>query len=118
MKERNKKYKAEGAKRKLGSYDNCQNCGKPYSVKSGLQKYCPDCAPIITRENGNKAKREKAKKQYTTEAKRAEKDKRQKVCIVCGRTFRSNTPTVTCSPECAKEKLRRQQAISDAKRKK
>lgn len=32
--------------RQIGSTDICQRCGKPYIVKGGLQKYCPECAPI------------------------------------------------------------------------
>lgn len=36
-------YRKNGAIRKLGSIDICQNCGEKYTVQSGLQKYCPDC---------------------------------------------------------------------------
>lgn len=105
-KESHYKSKKNGPARKLGEYDKCQNCGKPYIINGPLQKYCPDCAPIVTRENGNRAKREKAKKQYTPEARRAEKDKRQKICVVCGKPFQADLPTVTCSTECSKQHYR------------
>lgn len=36
---------AAGTTRKLGSTDLCENCGKPYTVNSGRQKWCPDCKP-------------------------------------------------------------------------
>lgn len=41
--EREKKYRSGPAKRPLGSYDICENCGEQYIVASGLQKYCPAC---------------------------------------------------------------------------
>ena len=102
-KESHYKSKKNGPARKLGDYDKCQSCGKPYIVNGPLQKYCPDCAPIITRENRNKANRKRARERYDLEAARAERAKRQKVCVVCGKLFRSDHPTVTCSPKCSKQ---------------
>lgn len=49
-----KRYKSE---RPLGSIDQCKICGKDFVVKSGMQKYCPECAPKKYREislTGNK----------------------------------------------------------------
>ena len=43
-KESGRRYKASGAFRPLGSTDICTICGKPYTVNSARQKYCPDCA--------------------------------------------------------------------------
>ena len=46
-----KRRRREGKTRAIGSTDTCARCGRPYTVKSGLQRYCPDCAPIATAEN-------------------------------------------------------------------
>ncbi len=113
--ERNKKYKKNGPERKLGGEDFCQNCGKPYIVNSGRQKYCPECAEIVVRETLNKGKREWIKEHRDPE-KRRENQKERRVCVVCGKNFSSPLPTITCSPECAKEQKRRKQAIADVKR--
>lgn len=43
-KEANRRYKSSGAARPLGSTDICTVCGKPYTVNSARQKYCPECA--------------------------------------------------------------------------
>lgn len=37
-------------RRKLGSIDQCENCGKDYIVNSGLQRYCPECAPLMAQK--------------------------------------------------------------------
>lgn len=44
--------------RKIGSEDICEACGKPYIVKSGLQKYCPECAKTVVPETVREHKRE------------------------------------------------------------
>lgn len=116
--ERERKYKKDGAKRPLGSIDICNKCGKEYVVTSGLQKYCPDCAPEAVRATIREHKR-KMVKVYNREV-RPERRKAMKegltVCAVCGKTFTAKSATVTCSPECAREYKRQQQAISDYKR--
>ena len=43
-KEADRRRKASGIARSLGSTDICTVCGKPYVVRSSRQKYCPDCA--------------------------------------------------------------------------
>lgn len=43
--------KKRGMVREIGSTDICERCGKEYTVTGGLQKYCPDCAPIAIAEN-------------------------------------------------------------------
>lgn len=40
--ETSRHHKRTGAKRPLGSVDNCAVCGKEYIVKSSRQKYCSD----------------------------------------------------------------------------
>lgn len=43
-KEQKHRYQTAGPVRPIGSTDTCVVCGKPYTVDSGRQKYCPDCA--------------------------------------------------------------------------
>lgn len=52
-KERNKEYckksvlrKKQGEAREIGKLDLCDRCGRPYTVMSGTQRYCPECTPI------------------------------------------------------------------------
>lgn len=47
QRERESEYRRCSARRKLGSKDLCENCGKKYVVSGGLQKYCPECAPVM-----------------------------------------------------------------------
>lgn len=44
IRQRNKAYKARRNTRSLGSTDLCAICGKEYTVNSGPQKYCSECA--------------------------------------------------------------------------
>lgn len=103
--------------RPLGSIDICQNCGEKYIVKSGRQIYCPDCADDIVREKVNAHKR-----QYMQENKekfapyKAEMRSNGWVCVVCGKVFDKDTPTVTCSEECAKKLKKINQDNADIKR--
>lgn len=112
--ERKKERRKNGPARKLGSEDFCKNCGKPYIVKSGLQKYCPECAEAAIRQVVNEHKHEWYKEHYDPVKRR--ESKKQRVCVVCGKTFSSPLPTVTCSPECAKEQLRIYRATAAIKR--
>ena len=45
-----KRKKNGGTRRKLCSFDVCERCGAEYIVRSGLQRFCPKCAPINARE--------------------------------------------------------------------
>lgn len=40
---------AAGTSRELGSDAVCELCGKPYSVSSGRQRYCPSCSSLRPR---------------------------------------------------------------------
>ena len=112
-----KQRKIAGKTRALGSIDHCESCGKEYTVKSGLQRYCPDCAAVIVPDTIRAHKREYNKEHRSDRAAlREERRQESKVCIICGKTFTSLLPTVTCSPECEKEAKRRRQAKADAKR--
>lgn len=115
--EQDRKRRKNGSARKLGSIDICQACGKKYVVASGLQRYCPECGKTVVAENVRAQKRQWASdhKDYT-QSRRADLRKDRKICAICGNPFSSSGPCVTCSPECAAEYKRRQQAVYDVKR--
>ena len=103
--------------RPIGSMDLCVRCGKEYTVNSGRQMYCPDCAKIVVREKERTRKKEywaERKEQYA-DYKRAAADD-SKVCVVCGKTFSARGPSVTCSEECARAHKSAQQLAADIKR--
>lgn len=37
----------EGESRRIGSTAYCERCGRPYSIHSGAQRYCPECSPLV-----------------------------------------------------------------------
>lgn len=112
-----RKYRRSGPARPLGSKDFCQRCGAEYVVEGGLQRYCKTCAADAVADNSRARKR-----QYNLGHKdvlypaKAENRRYNKVCVVCGNVFDSDKPTVTCSPECAKERRRQQQKVADQNR--
>jgi len=58
--DQNKKNKASqraGTVRKLKSCDTCANCGNPYEISAGPQRYCPVCGPIMYKEHHNLSRR-------------------------------------------------------------
>lgn len=57
QREASRRHKANGTSRALGSTDLCMVCGKPYTVNSGQQKYCPDCAYDAVRAVDRQASR-------------------------------------------------------------
>lgn len=112
-----KRYNNQKSARPLGSKDCCEICGKEYVVKSGLQKYCPDCAETRVKENIRAHKRvymaensEKSKKI------KAETRGKRYICPICGKEFEKHTSTATCSIECEKELRRIKQNESDIRR--
>lgn len=110
-------FRRNGPARKLGSTDICERCGAEYIVEGGLQRYCKSCAPTAIRENVLESKRQYAADNAERFAlRKAENRCYNKVCTVCGKVFDADTPTVTCSPECA-DKLRYiRQAEADLRR--
>ena len=100
------KCKKNKDKRKLGSTDYCQRCGAEYTVKSGKQKYCAECAAIVLAEHN----REVSKKKYhenSLKEKQAEQKRERKrestVCPACGKPFTPNRANqMYCSAECRK----------------
>lgn len=109
--------KRHGSARKIGSTDLCVQCGSEYIVTSGRQMYCPACKDSATAAAIRPIKREYAK---TYAAKRAEirqSAKHHKICVVCGELIAIDSPTVTCSDDCAKELRRCWQHNGDKRRK-
>lgn len=98
-----------GKTRPIGSTDLCERCGKPYTVWSGLQKYCKACAPVAIAEADRAASVAWNREHYSSPEKRAEVNAGKRrptpneaVCPVCGKSFvPSSTRGVYCAPECA-----------------
>lgn len=103
--ERNAKFKREGAKRKLGSIDYCEKCGKEYVVNSGLQRYCPDCREAAVKENISRSKTDwyfnrGGREQHIESRERLKK--KANVCPICGKTYTPRKSSRNyCSEECA-----------------
>lgn len=117
QREADRRHKRNGTARPIGSVDICENCGKQYIVNGSRQRYCPDCAKEVVGEKVKQMKRQWAEGLRDTIAEqKAEKRKDRRVCVICGRFISSLKPTVTCSPECAKEYKRRKQAEVDVRR--
>ena len=114
-----KQRKAEGKIRLLGSTDNCQRCGKPYIVESGMQKYCLDCRAAADRDHHAKRMRE-INARPETKAARANRRKAEpeaRTCCVCGKTFRAAHFALTCGPDCRAVHMAAYYAEYDAGRK-
>lgn len=112
-----RKRKAAGNCRPLGSVDICASCGKEYIVTGSLQKYCPSCAPDAVREAVLPKKRERAANHR--EEMKYRKDALKEcstVCAYCGKPYTPTSPSVTCSPECAREYKRITQGWIDYRR--
>lgn len=112
-KERQKKADAEayrrkvaGKTRRIGSEDVCERCGKTYTVNSGRQRYCPECAPLAVAEIDRRQGIEWYNKNggALLHAKYNEAKKGSaKTCIICGKEFESSTTAATCCKECQTE---------------
>lgn len=117
--ERRAKQYRNPPRRKIGSKDLCENCGAEYTVASGLQKYCPDCAPIMA-----KLKDTELSLAYYYRHKHIINPKRNlarrsigKRCPVCGKDFYSPTVALYCSAECRHESYKtKARLIYDARR--
>ena len=75
--------KNQGESRQIGKLDLCEMCSKPYTVMSGTQRYCPECAPKAQAEKNKRQKRHSMKqtgKQSMPNAVLNEK-KPESVCI-------------------------------------
>lgn len=105
-----------GARRPLGSIDHCAVCGKEYVVESGLQKYCKDCAPAAIRAIDREQSKKWNKENGYYEARRAQGRNGIKICVICGGVIPPGSNSVTCSPECHRQRLRLSWAEADQKR--
>lgn len=100
-----------GSSRKLGSTDLCARCGQPYVVNSGLQRYCPACAPQAWRDNDRATSRAQALEKLRdpsfcaarNAARRSDYKATPRICKVCGAEFLPHAPRQkTCSEACAR----------------
>lgn len=74
-----REHKRKGAGRLLGGVDICERCGNEYIVNAGLQRFCPQCAPLQTA---------------------IRRPKKYRTCVICGKVAEGNKKT--CSRECHK----------------
>lgn len=115
---RDLEYKRSGKPaRAIGSIDICVRCGGTYTVASGRQMYCPNCAETAVREKVRPQKRDywrEHKDQYADRKREAAKN--SKVCVVCGKSFSGRGSSVTCSDACAEQHRKAQQLTADIKR--
>lgn len=117
VKAANRAHKQHGPARPLGSVDICQRCGHEYVVEGGQQRYCKACANIAVAENVRLQKRVyNAKNCESITAHKTAMRTYNKVCVVCGKTFSSGTPAVTCSPTCARERKNQLMQAADYRR--
>lgn len=113
------KAKREGPARHLGSVDQCVVCGKDYIVKSGKQKYCPDCAPeaIAEKDRHDGLKWYNENKNSYNPSRYQKRKKLEAVCTVCGKVFfPDGKPVKVCSDECRQKRKKQWQQKADAKR--
>ncbi|MCL1789838.1 MAG: hypothetical protein FWG40_00515 [Peptococcaceae bacterium] len=90
--------------RKIGSVDNCQKCGAEYVVKTGSQKFCPECSLSDTA-------RRASKKYYDS----THPLPSQRECAFCGTIFTPKDHRNTlCSDGCrsARKALQQRQHVA------
>lgn len=117
--EADRRAKANGPQRPIGSIDKCEACGGEYIVTSGNQKYCPSCKEAATAENIRRRAREYGEEhrdRLRQQTKERRASSRAKVCIICGKKFECSTPRVTCSDECDQLRRKLRQAEADIRR--
>ena len=99
------RYRKDGYQRPLGSTDYCRHCGKPYIVQSGLQRYCKECGE----ENHKLVDRRQSLDYYrqhkgTINPRRSERRRvPERMCVICGKLFRSHGRQIVCSEQCRQE---------------
>lgn len=105
IKERDRIRKRQGSTRKLGSEDLCEVCGKSYTVDSGRQRYCKDCAPEAVRAVDRAQSRAWQAEHVTPEQRRNLREQATGAipCVICGTMFKPSAPAKTCSKECSRE---------------
>lgn len=102
--EQESRCKRYGSMRKLGSTDYCINCGKPYTVSGGLQKYCPDCAQKcvseIDRQQGLDYYHQNKPQINPKRNIKRKSPKKEITCKICGKTFFGHENQKLCSENC------------------
>lgn len=113
--ERSAQHRKNGARRPLGSIDQCAVCGKDYVVTGGIQKYCPDCAHEAIRQKDRIKSKAWNAENIDPEQRNADRHaaRAQIPCRVCGRLFVPSHTAVTCSPQCAAEYRRTTKSAYD-----
>lgn len=115
-KERQRKQQKEsrdrkklGKTRKIGSVDYCVVCGGPYTVESGLQKYCKICADDAVKEIDRAQSREWNAKNANYEERKKQRSLSSApiTCVICGKQFVPSSSAKTCSAECSAELKRK-----------
>jgi predicted nucleic acid-binding Zn ribbon protein len=101
------RYRKNGPNRSLGSIDHCIVCGKEYVVKSGRQRYCPDCAEDAVRQLDREASKKWNAENNFYERRSQQPRCGQKICVICGNPVPPGTPRITCSPKCNKLRIKR-----------
>ena len=94
--EADKKYKHEGAKRQIGSVDQCQVCNQDYIVNAARQKYCKKCAQEAVREKDRQSAIEYYKN--NPDPNRKERRRAKRICVICGADItNSGSKKITCT---------------------
>lgn len=101
--ERNRRHKRNGPARLLGSIDQCVVCGGDYVVSSGLQKYCPACAPAEYKALDNAQSRAWNAAHLNPDDRRILRQTHaaEIQCVVCGKAFVPTSSAITCSKACS-----------------
>lgn len=107
--EKNVMRKIRGESRQIGKLDLCEMCDMPYTVRSGTQRYCPECASKALAEKNRRRKKKsyEANKEIFNARRsieRKEARKRPHTCKICGKEYFGLYAYGFCSPECADRK--------------
>lgn len=116
QKEAAARYRKNGVDRPLGSIDHCTVCGKEYVVKSGRQRYCPECADDAVRQQDRMASKQWNAENNFYEERSQRSRSGQKVCVICGKPVPPGTPRITCSDECDRLRLKWNRGNTDFRR--
>lgn len=90
---------------------NCVMCGGEFNGRNSRQK---TCGAECSRQHRLKRNRENQRKRHATNPEKMNASRRRKYvpkmadCVSCGKTFHKRGPTITCSPECRKDRQRNQ----------
>lgn len=111
-----KRRAAAGKTRQIGSVDICRKCGNPYTVNSGAQLYCKDCATAAIAEGRRAYAKAYYHDRYDHEpVAKLERSQKRRLprydpiqCPICGSVFIPETErSVYCSKKCADEGRRK-----------